>query len=219
MYGYFLSKSQAQGFIKEVMAAPEYRDGAALDSFDQMRLLTLLDAALEMDYLQVGDYPGTAIDRFSLAAIPLTKGKIHYCLAAHFCTGAVVKFSPERLFSDAVDKGRCLKALRVEIRYQMVAWRKKHPWCDLCGVLGTEVDHYGERSFHALALAWLADKGLSFESLAIRSPSGQYALETLADSNLARDWYQYHKKSAQLRTVCAACHPKPGRYDLAPETL
>lgn len=27
------------------------------------------------------------------------------------------------------------------------------------------------------------------------------------------------KKSAQLRTVCAACHPKPGRYDLAPETL
>lgn len=222
MYGYFYSKTQAQAFVKEVMAAPEYRDGAPLDSFDQMRLLTLLDAALEMDYLQVGDYPGTPIDRFTLAAIPLAQDKTHYCLAAHFCTGAVVKFSTKRLFSYSVDKDRVLRALRTAVRYQTLAWRKKHPWCDLCGGMGTEVDHYGAKGFHQIALEWLVLKDLHFENLPlkwIRSPSKDYSLEVLDEPLLERDWYQYHKKHAQLRTVCAACHPKPGRYDLAQAAL
>ncbi len=221
MYGYFLSKTQAQKFVKDLMAHPPYREGAALESFDRMRLLTLLDAALENDYLQVGDYPGTAIDRFTLAAIPLTKDKVHYCLAAHFCTGAVVKFSPKRLFSASVDKDRVLKALRTEVRSQILAWRKKHPWCDLCGAAGTDVDHYG-KGFHQIALEWLVSKDLHFENLPlkwIRSPGGEYALEVLDEPLLYRDWYQHHKKHAQLRTVCARCHPKPGRFDLAEAAL
>ena len=208
-YGWFPSKTAAQRFCKDLLAAVELRAGADLDRFDRMRLLTILDAGRERGYQTPGDYPAVAIDRFTLAHITCG-GEDFYFLRAHFVDGSSKGFSPKRLFSPNLDREKAIEALRTNVRYQSHTWRKQNPQCHLCGRPGEEVDHY-DPPFQQLALDWLARHGLDWDTLPLRPIKTVIGpLKKIGDKDLAADWKDYHRANATLRTVCRQCHPRRG---------
>jgi hypothetical protein len=109
-------------------------------------------------------------------------------------------------------KKRVLAALRTAIKGQTdyVRYSTELPFtCPLSGVTVSNradfhVDHFGQNPFIKIVEQWLNLNQLDYETIALDRKGD------LKDTDVYKNWYDFHKTNSDLRSVCKKANLKKG---------